>query len=66
MLKEALEKALFEERKDTIKITVSSRSRDEDQLRKINQAIDTLAKDYGYCPECANIYMKYCSSLMAK
>jgi len=34
-LKEAIEKQLFEKRRDTIKLTVSTRNPDPDQLRKI-------------------------------
>ena len=41
-LREALERQLFEERRDTIKLTVSARNPDEDQLKRINQVVDTL------------------------
>jgi serine protein kinase len=41
-LKEAIEKQLFEERRDTIKLTVSTCNPDPDQLRKINEVVDTL------------------------
>jgi serine protein kinase len=41
-LKEAIEKQLFEERRDTIKLTIASRSPDTEQLRKLNEVIETL------------------------
>ncbi len=65
-LKEALEKQLFDERRDTIKLTVSTRNPDPEQLQKINEVIDTLVKKEGYCAECANELLKYVSSLLAR
>ena len=37
-LKEAIEKQLFEERRDTIKLTISARSPDTEQVRKLKAA----------------------------
>jgi serine protein kinase len=65
-LKEAIEKQLFEERRDTIKLTITSRSPDAEQLRKLNEVVDTLVAREGYCPECANELLKYVSSLLAR
>lgn len=65
-LKEAIERQLFEERRDTIKLTVSTRNPDPDQLRKINEVVDTLIRKENYCAECANELLKYVSSLLAR
>ena len=65
-LKEAIEKQLFEERRDTIKLTISARSPDPEQLRKLNEVVDTLVAREGYCSECANELLKYVSSLLAR
>src|SRR5215831_10981796 len=65
-LKEAIEKQLFEERRDTIKLTVSTRNPDPDQLRKLNDVVDTLIRKESYCAECANELLKYVSSLLAR
>jgi Putative Ser protein kinase len=65
-LREALERQLFEERRDTIKLTVSARNPDEDQLKRINQVVDTLITREGYCSDCANELLKYVSSLLAR
>ena len=65
-LKEAIEKQLFEERRDTIKLTVSTRNPDPDQLRKLNEVVDTLVRKESYCAECANELLKYVSSLLAR
>jgi serine protein kinase len=65
-LREAIEKQLFDERRDTIKLTVSSRNPDPEQLRRLNQVVDTLISREGYCPVCANELLKYVSSLLAR
>jgi serine protein kinase len=65
-LKEAIEKQLFDERRDTIKLTVSTRNPDQEQLRKINEVVDSLVKNQGYCTVCANELLKYVSSLLAR
>jgi serine protein kinase len=65
-LKEAIEKQLFEERRDTIKLTITSRSPDTEQLRKLNEVVDTLVSREGYCSDCANELLKYVSSLLAR
>jgi serine protein kinase len=65
-LKEAIEKQLFEERRDTIKLTISARSPDTEQVRKLNDVVETLIVREGYCSECANELLKYVSSLLAR
>ena len=65
-LKEAIEKQLFEERRDTIKLTISARSPDPEHLRKLNEVVETLVNREGYCSECANELLKYVSSLLAR
>jgi serine protein kinase len=65
-LKEAIEKQLFEERRDTIKLTITSRSPDTEEVRKLNQVVDNLVEREGYCSECANELLKYVSSLLAR
>jgi serine protein kinase len=65
-LKEAIEKQLFEERRDTIKLTISARSPDTEQVRKLNDVVETLIAREGYCSECANELLKYVSSLLAR
>jgi serine protein kinase len=65
-LKLAIEKQLFEERRDTIKLTITSRHPDTEQLRKLNAVVETLVAREGYCSECANELLKYVSSLLAR
>jgi serine protein kinase len=66
-LREAIEKQLFEERKDLIKMTITSRTkRDPEELKRINQVVKTLCDKHGYIPESANELLKYVSSLMMR
>ena len=65
-LKLAIEKQLFEERRDTIKLTITSRNPDTEQLRKVNEVVETLVTREGYCSVCANELLKYVSSLLAR
>ena len=44
-LKEAIEKKIFADLKDVVKITTSAKTPDTDQLRRINDVIDRLVKD---------------------
>ncbi len=65
-LREALEKQLFDERQDIIRLTVSSRNPDEEALKRINVVVDTLCKDYGYTAASANELLRYVNNLMAR
>lgn len=63
-LKEAIEKKLFADLKDVVKITTSTRTPDSEQLRRINQVCDRLIQEHGYCGTCANELLKYVGSLL--
>lgn len=63
-LKEAIEKKLFADLKDIVKITTSAKNPNPDQLKRMNQVLETLVEKHGYCPVCANETMKYVGSLL--
>jgi len=65
-LREALEKQLFDERQDVIRMTVNTRNPDQGELKKINVVVDTLCNKYGYTESSANKLLRYVSSLMAR
>ncbi len=65
-LKEAIEKKIFADLKDVVKITTSSKTPDPDQLRKINEVVDRLVRDHGYCPVCANELLTYVGTLLSR
>ena len=58
-LKEAIEKKLFADLRDVVKITTSTKTPDPEQLRKINEVVDRLVRDHGYCPVCASELLRY-------
>jgi serine protein kinase len=63
-LKEAIEKKLFADLRDVVKITTSARTPDKEQLRKINEVVDRLMSEHGYCHVCANEMLRYTGSLL--
>lgn len=63
-LKEAIEKKLFADLKDIIKVTTSVSHPDQEQLRRINDVTDRLIQQHEYCPVCANEIVKYVGSLL--
>src|SRR5436189_460335 len=65
-LKEAIEKKIFADLKDVVKITTSAKTPDADQLRRINEVVDRLVKEHGYCPVCANELLTYVGTLLSR
>src|SRR4026209_2803461 len=65
-LKEAIEKKIFADLKDVVKITTSVKTPDPDQLRRINEVVDRLVKEHGYCPVWANELLTYVGTLLSR
>lgn len=65
-LKEALQKQLFEERSDVIRLTISSRNPDPEGLKKLNEVAKVLIDNFGYNPDSANELLRYVSNIMSK
>ena len=63
-LREAIEKKLFVDLKDVVKITTSSNTPDEKQLKRVNEVVARLVDDHGYCATCANELLRYVGSLL--
>ncbi|MFF0831088.1 PrkA family serine protein kinase [Brevibacillus sp. NPDC003359] len=63
-LREAIEKKLFADLKDVVKITTSNKTPDEHQLKKINEVTKRLIEEHQYCPVCANELLRYVGSLL--
>jgi serine protein kinase len=63
-LKEAIEKKLFADLKDVVKITTSTKTPDSTQLKKINEVSRRLMEEHGYCAVCANELLQYTGSLL--
>lgn len=63
-LREAIEKKLFTDLKDIVKITTSTKTPDENQLKRINEVSKRLIDEHGYCSVCSNELMRYVGSLL--
>ncbi|MWC26866.1 PrkA family serine protein kinase [Paenibacillus sp. MMS18-CY102] len=63
-LREAVEKKLFADLKDIVKITTSTKTPDEIQLKRINEVTKRLMDEHGYCPVCSNELLRYVGSLL--
>jgi serine protein kinase len=63
-LREAIERKLFADLKDIVKITTSTKVPDESQLKKINEVTKRLIDEHHYCPVCANELLRYVGSLL--
>ncbi|MCL2337795.1 MAG: PrkA family serine protein kinase [Firmicutes bacterium] len=63
-LREAVEKKLFADLKDVVKITTSTKTPDVEQLKRINEVSAKLIDEHGYCSICANELLKYVGSLL--
>ncbi|GAA0376516.1 PrkA family serine protein kinase [Bacillus horti] len=63
-LREAIQKKLFADLKDVVKITTSVKTPDENQLKKINEVISRLVEEHGYTATSANDLLRYVGSLL--
>ncbi|MFC0523317.1 PrkA family serine protein kinase [Pontibacillus salicampi] len=63
-LREAIQKKLFADLKDVVKITTSTKTPDEQQLKKVNEVVATLIDEYGYNSTSANELLRYVGSLL--
>ncbi len=63
-LREAIQKKLFADLKDVVKITTTSKTPDESQLKKINNVIARLIDEHGYNSVSANELLQYVGSLL--
>lgn len=61
-LREAIQKQLFQERQGVIRLTVSTRNPDPDDLRRRNDVIDRMVQQQGYTPASANELLKYATA----
>jgi serine protein kinase len=66
---EAIEKKLFSDLRDMVKITTSTRTPDEEQLKKIDAVVarltdPALPEDERYCSQCATELLKYAGQLL--
>ena len=63
-LREAIQKKLFADLKDVVKITTSSKTPDESQLKKVNEVVARLIDEHGYNSTSPNELLRYVGSLL--
>lgn len=63
-LREAIQKKLFADLKDVVKITTSTKTPDEAQLKRVNEVVTRLIDEYDYNSTSANDLLKYVGSLL--
>lgn len=63
-LKEAIEKRMFAQMQDMIKITTSARTPDVEQTKKIDDVCARLVEEQGYCNHCASELIRYVGTLL--
>lgn len=63
-LREAIQKKLFADLKDVVKITTSTTTPDETHLKKINEVVVRLIDEHGYNSVSANDLLRYVGSLL--
>lgn len=61
-LKEAIQKQLFEERQNVIRMTTTTRNPDEDELKRINEVVGRMVEKQGYSAGSANELLKYATA----
>lgn len=65
-LKEAVEKKLFADLKDMVKLTTSAKVPNEEQRERIRSVERTLIEEKGYCPHCASELIRYVGTLLSR
>lgn len=63
-LQEAIEKKLFADLRDVVKITSLTHTPVPEEAWKIDQVVQRLIKDYGYCRHCATELLRYTGNLL--
>lgn len=63
-LREAIERKLFGDLKNVVKLVTSVRTPDPDQQQKLSEVTDRLVEHQGYCPECAAELLRYVGTLL--
>jgi serine protein kinase len=65
-LREAVEKRLFSDLKNVVKITTSASVLDPAQKARVDEVALRLQTEEGYCPSCARELLRYVGTLLAR
>lgn len=65
-LREAIEKKLFADLKNVVKMLTSTKTPEPEQQKRVAEVVDRLVEQHGYCPECANELLRYVGTLLSR
>jgi serine protein kinase len=65
-LREAIEKKLFSDLKDTVKLTTSAKVPNEEQKKRVQGFQQTLVDEKGYCEHCASELISYVGEALSR
>lgn len=65
-LREAIERKLFADLRDVVKLTTTTPNPDPEQRKRIDAVVARLIDDEGYCEECASGLLRYAGSLLSR
>lgn len=65
-LREAIEKKLFADMKDIVKLTTSAKVPNQEQQERLRGVEQTLIDEHDYCPHCASEVVRYVGTLMSR
>lgn len=65
-LKEAIESKLVLSVKDISRVITKAKTRDKEQKEKYDTMIDRMMKEYGYCPHCCEVVLRYAANHLWK
>ena len=65
-LREGIQRKLFADMKDVVKITTSTKTPDPDQLKRMDTVKETLCQQHGYCDSCSSELIRYVGTLLGR
>lgn len=65
-LREAIERKLFADLKNVVKMVTSLKSPDPEQQQKLSEVTQRLVEHHGYCQVCADELLKYVGTLLSR
>ncbi len=65
-LREAIEKKLFADLKNVVKMLTSTKAPDPEQQKRVSEVVDRLVEQHGYCRQCASELLRYVGTLLSR
>lgn len=65
-LREAIERKLFADLKNVVKMITSLKTPDPEQQKKVSEVTERLVEHHGYCQVCADELLRYVGTLLSR